>query len=204
MKKTDRNLHNGCFAAGQVVNLEKLYEPGEAEDYLLILESILPDGKKVQIPCAVSKTDLDTCGGTVREGDWVSVFGIVTGGYSEKEDLGCVWIETITLKRETRRSRKKYTNEAVLTGTSIEGGCLIDRGEPVSADFVLELESLSGEETFEVDAVVPKKAVRDYINTLGCRKLRVLGAMEFYPSEDDTTVGMLLHVKKIIGEEAEA
>ena len=79
---------------------------------------------------------------------------------------------------------------------------MIDRGVLMAADFVLELESLGGG-TFEAVADVPQEAVQEYVDTLGCRKLNVHGALEFIPSEEDEedAVGVTIHVDRICAAE---
>lgn len=204
MKKTGEKNCNVCCVTGKVASLDKIDCPEGKDDFLLMVETILPDGSKVCLPCGMEKSTLDSCKGKLREGDWISLLGILNGVSNEGEMKGA-WIEAIALERETKRSGKKYCNEAMLTGTSIESGCLIDRGIPVAADFVLELESLRDGETFEAEAIVPQEAVQEYIDTLGCQKLKVLGALEFVPSEkgEEDAISMTVYVRRIYNAEEE-
>ena len=143
---------------------------------------------------------LESCGGKLCKGEWIQVIGVLNGVTGEKIDGA--WVDVVTLKRVTKRSGRIFRNEALLTGNPIEGGCLIDRGVLMAADFVLELESLEGG-TFEAVADVPQKAVQEYVDTLGCRKLNVHGALEFVPSEEDEedAIGVTIHVDRICAAE---
>ena len=200
MKKTDKEVHNVCYVTGKVTTLEELSGPESVFDYFLLVETALPDGSRVHLPCGMTENILKSCGGKLCKGEWIQVLGILNGVTGEK--IAGAWVDVITLKRVTKRSGRIFRNEALLTGNPIEGGCLIDRGVLMAADFVLELENLEGG-TFEAVADVPQKAVQEYVDTLGCRKLNVHGALEFIPSEEDEedAIGVTIHVDRICAAE---
>lgn len=178
MKTKNTLIRNRCTLRGRIEYREVIHAHGQPVELIIFVKTDVGDGTFTWIPCAINWDRLRPAEIRLKKGDWVTVFGTLES--SERD--GIMWIETQNLERVTRTTEKKYINRAVLQGSMVEGGCLLDKGKPVMADFLLGVGDPAGD-YLEVDCLAGV-SVRDFISCINRGQVQVSGRLNAVIPED--------------------
>ena len=190
MKRKNRTFQNRCTVRGQVVDQEPLDQYCSLQ-YLLV-ETAANDGTSMCVPCLIRENSFRH---PVKEGDWVTVSGTL----DVCKEHGIHWITALIAETTDDPADQLPFTIAAFEGEMLDGGCMIDHGTPVTADFRLAAGSSSKEDRLIVDCLAEGPALQDYLDCLAAGHVKVMGNLDFAEPDESSgeVVRFYLDVLKI-------